>query len=176
MYYEAFSCYIPRLDHAECKLCSSSCNSACYFHRHRSTYSAQHPVSNILSLCSSLNVRLITPIRNVSQNNGFAYFGCFHIEYRKTKYFELTGNYACPKFNMFVILSWVQFRFVSVIPNHVRWVPCYHGMVRPQVADGGDTLQFWRVTANILNKPPWTADKGLSSSFGVGRGINNSSP
>jgi hypothetical protein len=23
---------------------------------------------------------------------------------------------------------------------HVRWVPCHHGMVRPQVADGGDAL------------------------------------
>jgi hypothetical protein len=27
-----------------------------------------------------------------------------------------------------------------------------HGMVRPQVADGGDGLQIWRVAANILNK------------------------
>jgi hypothetical protein len=29
---------------------------------------------------------------------------------------------------------------------HVRWVPCHLGMARPQVADGGDCLQFWRVT------------------------------
>jgi hypothetical protein len=56
------------------------------------------------------------------------------------------------------------------------WVPCHHGTARPQVADGGDGLQIWRVAANILNKQSRTADKGLSSSLGVGRGANNSSP
>jgi hypothetical protein len=35
--------------------------------------------------------------------------------------------------------------------RHVRWVPCHHGMARPQVADGGDALQFWMAAANILN-------------------------
>jgi hypothetical protein len=35
---------------------------------------------------------------------------------------------------------------------HVRWVPCHHSMARPQVADGGNTLQVWRVAANTLNK------------------------
>jgi hypothetical protein len=59
---------------------------------------------------------------------------------------------------------------------HVRWVPCHHGMARPQVADGGDALQVWRETANILNKQSLTADKGWSSSLGVGYGANNSSP
>jgi hypothetical protein len=44
----------------------------------------------------------------------------------------------------------------------------------PQVADGGDGLQIWRVAANILNKQSRTADKGWSSSLGVGRGANNS--
>jgi hypothetical protein len=43
---------------------------------------------------------------------------------------------------------------------HVRWVPCHHSMVRSQVADGGNTLQVWRVAANILNKQSRTADKG----------------
>jgi hypothetical protein len=38
--------------------------------------------------------------------------------------------------------------------SHVRWVPCHHGMARPQVPDGGDDLQFWRAAANILNKQP----------------------
>jgi hypothetical protein len=33
----------------------------------------------------------------------------------------------------------------------VKRVPCKHGMARPQVADGGDDLQIWRVAANILN-------------------------
>ena len=35
---------------------------------------------------------------------------------------------------------------------------------------------IWRVAANILNKQSWTADKGWSSSLGVGRGANSSSP
>jgi hypothetical protein len=56
------------------------------------------------------------------------------------------------------------------------WVPCHRGMARPQVADGGDGLQIWGVAANILNKQSRTADKGWSSSLGVGRGANNSSP
>jgi hypothetical protein len=62
------------------------------------------------------------------------------------------------------------------IANLVRWVPCHHGMARPQVADGEKGLQIWRVSANILNKQPRTADKGCSSSLGVGRGANISSP
>jgi hypothetical protein len=49
-------------------------------------------------------------------------------------------------------------------------------MLRPQVADGGDALQFWKVAVNILNKQLWTADKGWSSSLGVGHGGSNSSP
>jgi hypothetical protein len=40
---------------------------------------------------------------------------------------------------------------------------------RPQVVDGGDILQIWRVAVNILNKS-WTADKGWSSRLGIGRG------
>jgi hypothetical protein len=40
------------------------------------------------------------------------------------------------------------------------FLPCHHGMARPQVADGGDALQLWREAANILNKQSWTADKG----------------
>jgi hypothetical protein len=62
------------------------------------------------------------------------------------------------------------------VEDHVRWVPYYHGMARPQVADGGYSLQFWRVAANILNKQSRTVDKGWSSTLGVGRGANNSSP
>jgi hypothetical protein len=58
---------------------------------------------------------------------------------------------------------------------HVRWVPCHHGMTRPQVADGGNGLQIWRVAANLLNKQSGTAGKGWSSSLGVGGGANNSS-
>jgi hypothetical protein len=60
--------------------------------------------------------------------------------------------------------------------GHVKWFPCHHGMARPQVADGGDGLQIWRVAANILNKKSRTADKGWCSSLGVEHGANNSSP
>jgi hypothetical protein len=35
---------------------------------------------------------------------------------------------------------------------------------------------IWRVAANTLKKQSRAADKGWSSSFGVGRGANNSSP
>jgi hypothetical protein len=51
---------------------------------------------------------------------------------------------------------------------HVRWVPCHHGVARPRVADGGDSLQFWRVAANILNKQSQTADMGW---WGLGLGL-----
>jgi hypothetical protein len=33
-------------------------------------------------------------------------------------------------------------------------------MKHPQVADGGDDLQIWRVAVNILNKQSQTVDKG----------------
>jgi hypothetical protein len=33
-------------------------------------------------------------------------------------------------------------------------------MVQPQVVDGEDGPQIWKVAANILNKQSWTADKG----------------
>jgi hypothetical protein len=56
---------------------------------------------------------------------------------------------------------------------HVEWVPCHHGMERPQVADGGDGLQIWRVAANVLNKKSRTANTGWSYSLVVGRGAKN---
>jgi hypothetical protein len=49
-------------------------------------------------------------------------------------------------------------------------------MARPQVEDGGDALQVWREATNIFNKQSLTADKGWSSSLGVRRGADNSSP
>jgi hypothetical protein len=48
--------------------------------------------------------------------------------------------------------------------HHVRWVPCHHGMERPQVADG-DALQLWRAAVNILNNKLRTAEKGWSFSL-----------
>jgi hypothetical protein len=36
--------------------------------------------------------------------------------------------------------------------THVRWVPFYDGVARPQVAVGGDDMQIWRAAINILRK------------------------
>jgi hypothetical protein len=37
------------------------------------------------------------------------------------------------------------------IINQLFYVsPCHHSMARPQVVDGGDGLQIWRVAVNIL--------------------------
>jgi hypothetical protein len=47
----------------------------------------------------------------------------------------------------------------SNILEHVTWVPCHHGMARPQFAGGGDGLQVWKVATSILNKQSRTADK-----------------
>jgi hypothetical protein len=55
--------------------------------------------------------------------------------------------------------------------DHVRWDPCHNGMARPQVADGGDALQFWRVAANILNNQSRTAEKGGPPALGLGVGL-----
>jgi hypothetical protein len=56
-------------------------------------------------------------------------------------------------------------------PYHVKWAPCHHGKARPQVADEGDGLQIWRVTANILNKQSRTDERRWSSSLGLGVGL-----
>jgi hypothetical protein len=37
-----------------------------------------------------------------------------------------------------------------------------------------DSLQVWRVPANIFNKELLTANKGWYNSLGVGRGVKNS--
>jgi hypothetical protein len=59
--------------------------------------------------------------------------------------------------------------------NHYRWVPvtkAWH-ILRLQLEE---QTPVWRVAANILNKQSRTAEKGWSSSLGVGRGANNASP
>jgi hypothetical protein len=53
-------------------------------------------------------------------------------------------------------IKWgIAFSFMILVADY-----CHHGMARPQVADGGDHLQTWRVAANILNKQSRTADTG----------------
>jgi hypothetical protein len=62
------------------------------------------------------------------------------------------------------------------VDDHFKWVHCHHGIARPRVADIGDSLQIWRIAANILNKQSRTADSGWSSNLGVGWGANNPPP
>jgi hypothetical protein len=80
-----------------------------------------------------------------------------------------------PHTQSFLFYCKLQLKYVNYGPCdvviHVKWVPCHHGMARPQVADGGDGLQIWRVAANIFNKQSRTGDRGWSSSLGVGRGV-----
>jgi hypothetical protein len=45
-------------------------------------------------------------------------------------------------------------------------------MMYPQVVDGGDGLQIWRIEMKILNKQLWADNKGRSSSLGVGQWAN----
>jgi len=60
-------------------------------------------------------------------------------------------------------------------------LPCYCGSLSPQhsapwlVADGGDTLKLWRVTAYILSKQSHTVNQVWFPSLGVGWGTNSSS-
>jgi hypothetical protein len=59
--------------------------------------------------------------------------------------------------------------YVAMLGGYLR----HHGMVRPQVVDGGDGLQLWRVAANKMNKHSRAADKEWSSSLGVLVWTNN---
>jgi hypothetical protein len=58
--------------------------------------------------------------------------------------------------------------------NHLKWVPSHHGMERPQVADGGVSLQIWRVAANIANKQTRTAERGGPPAWWLGVGLTTS--
>jgi len=48
-------------------------------------------------------------------------------------------------------------------------------MACPQVAEEGDSLHIWRVSANIFNKLSCVADKVWSSNLEVGCGTSSSS-
>jgi hypothetical protein len=51
------------------------------------------------------------------------------------------------------------------------------GVAYPQVVDRGNSLQLWRVPANILIKQSHTAERGVVLHLGgVGCGSNNPSP
>ena len=59
--------------------------------------------------------------------------------------------------------------------HHDKWIPVTTAwrVLRLRMEEGP---LIWRVAANKLNKQSRTADKGWSSSLGVGRGANDSSP
>jgi len=45
-----------------------------------------------------------------------------------------------------------QWQFFLSVPSPLHYVgPCHHDMVCPWIADGGDSLQIWKVAANTLN-------------------------
>jgi len=46
--------------------------------------------------------------------------------------------------------------------------PCHHGMARPRVADGGDSLQIWRAVAE--------SEQWLFLQGAFGRGASKFSP
>jgi hypothetical protein len=61
---------------------------------------------------------------------------------------------------------------IKVIYLNAMFGSCHHGIVCPQIGDGGDNFQIWTMAANILNKQSQRADKEWSSSLGVGQGAN----
>jgi hypothetical protein len=77
-------------------------------------------------------------------------------------------GFAISRADFRVLLPWSSFGEVCFNVHHV--------MARPRVADRGGGLQVRRITANTLNKQLRTADKGWSSSFGVGWRADNFSP
>jgi hypothetical protein len=61
----------------------------------------------------------------------------------------------------YVIVNFVSEWNINTIKRkcHVKCFPYHHGMARPQLVDGGDCLQIWRVVANILNKQSRSDDR-----------------
>jgi hypothetical protein len=63
-------------------------------------------------------------------------------------------------------------RHLLVVSHCQSYVgPCHHGIARPRVAYRGQVLETWKVSANILNKWFWTADKGRPPAWWVGDGL-----
>ena len=74
------------------------------------------------------------------------------------------------------VTTWVVWLTVNIRPTFWLMGLCTHRFTEcHQVTHRGDSLQIWRVAANILTKQSQTADKGKSSSLAVGWRANNSS-
>jgi hypothetical protein len=76
--------------------------------------------------------------------------------------FFIVKNHWEPSFtdNLRIIQRiYLETEFLSKYNIHIRWVPCHHGMVRPQAVDGEDGLQVWKVAATILSNQSQTPEK-----------------
>ena len=71
--------------------------------------------------------------------------------------------------------NFILFKLDNVLLFRDKWVPVTTAwrVLRLRMEE---RPPVWRVAANILNKQSRRADKGWSSSLGVGRGADNSSP
>ena len=71
----------------------------------------------------------------------------------------------------------VKLRIRVTTPSlfHGKWAPVTTAL-RVLGVRMEERPPVWRVASNILNKQSRTAEKGRSSSLGVGRGVNNYSP
>jgi hypothetical protein len=97
------------------------------FSRHlislRSKYPPQHCVLNNLCLCSSLNVR--DQVSHTYRTIGkiivlYILLIKFFDSRREYRRFWTECYQALPEFNLFLISSWIKFRFVTVVPKYLN--------------------------------------------------------
>ena len=89
---------------------------------------------------------------------------CNNRGYKNMHHHIVKGNVCCNKEKKI----YVEIMTCLLVPVTTAWRVLRLRMEeRPPI---------WRVAANKLNKQSCTAEKGWSSSLGVGRGANNSSP
>jgi hypothetical protein len=66
-------------------------------------------------------------------------------EFRKILIFHISDRYF-NRYRNFANINVLYNRYLCYVG------PCHHGMARSRVADGGDGLHIWKVTASTLNK------------------------
>jgi hypothetical protein len=87
------------------------------------------------------------------------------------QYFFRDGSFSVMCVIRFLIF--IEWLLSLIFNDYIIFRPMLGGSL---VTTAWRALQVWMVAANILNKQSRTADNGWSSSFGVGRGANKSSP
>ena len=85
---------------------------------------------------------------------------------RPTIFVRYSSRAFSMKFLFFLtVFTFNTLRTVEVILHYLsvcirlKWAPVTAAW-RPQTVDGGDSIQIWKVAANILTKQSQTADKG----------------